>query len=160
MAPTPDASDLLLRLRELLATANDGALAAALEELPAHQLLDLWFELSPEEGDRVLRRLSPERAAQVVANLSEEDQPDAIQALSPPVLAEMLAELSPDDLADTLQALEASDPAHASEVRALLEPATLAVADALGRYDEEVAGGLMTPDFVSVRASMSVAQVF
>jgi magnesium transporter len=159
MAPTREASEILLRLRRLLAGPDDTALSAALEELPAHQLHDLWFELSSEEGERALRHLSPERAAQVVSNLSEEDQPELIQSLSAPALAEVLEELSPDDLADTLQALEASNPAHASEVRSLLEPATLAIADALVRYDEEVAGGLMTPDFVSVRASMSVEQV-
>ncbi|MEX1256547.1 MAG: magnesium transporter [Gemmatimonadota bacterium] len=159
MAPAREASEILLRLRRLLAGPDEAALSAALEELPAHQLHDLWFELSSEEGERALRHLSPERAAQVVSNLSEEDQPELIQSLSAPALAEVLEELSPDDLADTLQALEASNPAHASEVRSLLEPATLAVADALVRYDEEVAGGLMTPDFVSVQASMSVEQV-
>jgi magnesium transporter len=159
MTPNPEAAELLGRLRALLAAPDDTPLQGALEELAAHHLLDLWFELAPEERERVLRQLSPERAAQIVANLSEGEQPGLIQSLAPPVLAELLEELSPDDLADTLQALHASDPAHASEVRSLLEPETLAVADALGRYDEEVAGGLMTTDFVSVRASMTVEQV-
>jgi magnesium transporter len=74
-------------------------------------------------------------------------------------VAEVLEELSPDDLADTLQALEAYDPEQTREVRELLDPETLAVADALTGYDEEEAGGLMTPEFISVRATMTAEQV-
>lgn len=160
MAPTPETSDLPGRFRTLHESGDWEGLARTLEELPPHQLLDLWFELIPEERENALRLLSPEKAAQVVANLSEEEQPELIHSLAPPVLAEVLEELSPDDLVDTLQALEANDPEHAHEVRALLEPETRAVADALVGYDEEEAGGLMTPDFVSVRASMTADQVF
>ncbi|MEX0856195.1 MAG: magnesium transporter [Gemmatimonadota bacterium] len=159
MALSPETPEILDRFRTLIAQGEGEVLAHTLEELPPHQLLDLWFDLSPEEREQVLRHLTPEKAAQVVSNISEEEQPELIQSLSPPMLAGLLEELSPDDLVDTLQALEANDPAHAHEVRALLEPETLAVADALTGYDEEEAGGLMTPDFVSVRASMTAEQV-
>jgi len=139
--------------------ADPEVLAPMLEELRPHQLLDLWYELEPDEQQLAVRQLSPEMTAQVISNLSEEEQPRFIQALPALRLAEVLEELSPDDLADTLQAIAAHDPEQANEVRLLLGPETLAVADTLTGYDEEAAGGLMTPDFVTIRASMTAARV-
>jgi len=159
MAPTSDNPELLARLQAALVEADPEVLAPMLEELRPHQLLDLWYELEPVEQELAVRHLSPEKTAQVVSNLSEEEQPRFIQGLPALRLAEVLEELSPDDLADTLQAIEAHDPEQADEVRLLLEPETLAVADTLTGYDEDAAGGLMTPDFVTIRVSMTAARV-
>jgi len=159
MAPTFDNPELLARLQVALSEADPEVLAPMLEELRPHQLLDLWYELEPDEQQLAVRHLSPEKTAQVVSNLSEEEQPGFIQGLPALRLAEVLEELSPDDLADTLQAIEAHDPDQADEVRLLLEPETLAVADTLTGYDEDAAGGLMTPDFVTIRVSMTAARV-
>ncbi len=156
---TSDYPELLERLRTLLEREQTSELVAFLTELRSHQVIDLWFELSPTERSTVSAYLSPEMTAGVVSNLPEDEQPAFIQTLPAPRLAEVLEELSPDDLADTLQAIEAHDPDQAEEVRSLLEPETLAVADTLTGYDEEAAGGLMTPDFVSIRASMSAGSV-
>jgi len=159
MALISENPELLRHLRELLVTREREKLAPLIRELRPHQLMDLWFELESEERSEFTSYLSPEMTAQVVANLPEEEQPAFLQTLAPLRVAEVLEELSPDDLADTLQAIEAHDQDQAEEVRLLLEPDTLAVAETLTGYDEEVAGGLMTPDFVSVRASMTAAQV-
>jgi Mg/Co/Ni transporter MgtE len=105
MHPNLETAEILTRLRALLSEPGEEALFGALDELPAHQLLDLWFDLAPEEQERTLRHLSPERAAQMLANLSEEEQPGLIQSLSAPLLAEVLEALNPDDLADALQAM-------------------------------------------------------
>jgi len=159
MASTADTNRLLEQLRDPLIAGDPAALASLLSGLRDHQILDVWFELETEERDRVLSALSSEMAAELLAGLSVEEQPEAVQSLSLPQLAGVLEELSPDDLADTLQALTAYDPEQAEEVKSLLEPETLAIADALTGYDEEEAGGLMTPDFVSIRASMTTEQV-
>lgn len=159
MALTSDNPELLARLQAALSEADPEVLAPMLEELRPHQLLDLWYELEPDEQQLAVRHLSPEKTARVVSNLSEEDQPGFIQGLPALRLAKVLEELSPDDLADTLQAIEAHDPEQADEVRLLLEPETLAVAETLTGYDEEAAGGLMTPDFVTIRVSMTAARV-
>jgi len=150
---------LLPKLQEALEARDAARLEALLEDVRPQTLLDLWYELEGEARERVLGALSPEAAAELLANLSAEEQPEVLQSLTLPQVAEVLEELSPDDLADTLQALEAYDPGQTREVRELLDPETLAVADALTGYDEEEAGGLMTPEFVSVQATMTGAQV-
>ncbi len=159
MTSSFDTTALLTELRAALAADDPTRLSSQLEDLRAQQLLDVWSELQPEERDRAFRLVRPDKAAEVISNLSEEEQPVLLGSLPPSQLAEVLEELSPDDLADTLQALEARDPAQVEEVKSLLGPQTLAVADALAGYDEEEAGGLMTPEFISVRASMTARQV-
>ncbi|MEX2527339.1 MAG: magnesium transporter [Gemmatimonadota bacterium] len=146
-------------LNQALASGNPADLTVFLKEVRTPQLLDLWYDLSQEEQDAILAALHPEEAADLLSNFSQEEQPEVLQALTLPQVAEVLEELSPDDLADTLQALVAHDPQQAQEVKALLDPETLAVADSLTGYDEEEAGGLMTPDFISVRQSMTAEQV-
>jgi len=159
MEPTIDIQELLLGLRAALLARDQAGLEALLDEARPQQLADLWPEFTGEEADRILQLLAPEKAAEVVVNSPSEEQPELLQSIPLRQLAEVLEEFSPDDLADTLQLLEANDPEHASEVRALLEPETLAIADSLVRYDEEEAGGLMTPDFITIRATMTADQV-
>jgi magnesium transporter len=127
-----------------------------LAELRPQALVEHWDELSEEDRARLVGELPPEFAAELLANLAEEEQSDILEVLDPPDARAVLEELDPDDLADALQALEEADPEHAEAVKALLGPEVLAVAEALASYEEEAAGGLMTPEFVSLRASMTV----
>ncbi|MFU8815799.1 MAG: magnesium transporter [Pseudomonadales bacterium] len=155
--PTPHALDSGLRAR--LEHLNAAELGAELADLRPQTLVEFWYQLSSDEHERVLMALPRESAAELISMLSEEQQAEAVHALSMPEAAAVLEELSPDDLADTLQAVEAHHPGDADELKAHLDPETLAIVDALSEYDEDQAGGLMTPEFISVRASMTVAQV-
>jgi magnesium transporter len=159
MTPTPEIPDLLVELRAALLAEDPSALARLIEEMRPQEVVEIWFDLVPAERERILAAYSPEQAAELVSNFEEEERPGVIEGLTAPQAAEILEELSPDDLVDTLQALEAHDPEQADEVFSHLEPATQAMAEALDEFHEEDAGGLMTPDLISIRASMTVEQV-
>ncbi|TVP53678.1 MAG: magnesium transporter [Gemmatimonadales bacterium] len=146
-------------LRTRLSTLSRDELPAALAELRPQVLLEFWYDLDEGEQERVLSAASPETAAELLSMLSDEEQSELLQTLTLPRAAEVLEELDPDDLADTLQALDAHHPEGSGELKTFLDPETLAVVDALTGYDEEEAGGLMTPEFISVRATMTVQQV-
>jgi magnesium transporter len=146
----------LATLEALLASGDETALAAFVAELRPQELQDMWPELDPEDWVRVVAMLPTEKAAELVSNLTEEEQSGLLEVLTPPDARAVLEELDPDDLADALQALEDHDPEHAEAVKALLGPEVRAVAEALASYEEEEAGGLMTPEFVSLSAGMTV----
>jgi magnesium transporter len=146
-------------LRERLQQSSPEDFAAALADVRSQTLTEFWDELSPEQQERVLTTLPRESAAELISNLPEEEQARALQALTPTEAAAVLEELSPDDLADTMQALEAHFPEESEALKTHLDPQTRAIVDALTGYDEDAAGGLMTPEFISVRASMTVDQV-
>jgi magnesium transporter len=142
-------------LKEIL-TSPDPERRAALADLRPQELLELWDDLGPEHRAALVAALPTENAAELVSNLPEEEQSELLELLRPRDARAVLEELDPDDLADALQALEESDPEHAEAVKSLLGPEVRAVAEALASYEEEAAGGLMTPEFVSLAASMTV----
>jgi magnesium transporter len=142
-------------LKEIL-TSPDPERRAVLAELRPQELLELWDDLGPEHRAALVAALPKENAAELVSNLPEEEQSELLELLRPREARAVLEELDPDDLADALQALEESDPEHAEAVKSLLGPEVRAVAEALASYEEEAAGGLMTPEFVSLAAAMTV----
>jgi magnesium transporter len=146
----------LAMLEALLAGGDEVALVDFVTDLRPQELQDVWHELDPGDWARVVGALPPEKAAELVSNLTEEEQSDLLESLEPPEASAVLEELDPDDLADALQALEEHDPDHAEAVKSLLGPDVRAVAEALATYEEEAAGGLMTPEFVSLAAGMTV----
>ncbi len=160
MESTTGIQNLLSAVQTALGEEGTPALEGLLHELRPQQVLEVWYELeTDEEREQVLAALDPDDAAELLSKLSLKEQPELLEALPPPQVTRVLEELHPDDLADTLQAMEEWDPDRTEEVRALLDPEILAVAESLSEYDEEEAGGIMTPDFVSVRATMTARQV-
>jgi magnesium transporter len=159
MTLSADSQEILPALQGALDAPDPTVLKAFLEDQRPQSLVEIWGELEEADRERILAVLDSEPAAELLANLSPEDQPEAMESLPLDRVAALLEELSPDDLADALQALAARDPARADALRSLLTPETRAVADTLTGYDEEEAGGLMTPDFLAIRASMTGAQV-
>ena len=135
------------------------ALRRLLEEAHPQDLLLLWDDLEGEHRYVLLTLLPKEKAAEVFANLPLEAQAEYLKTLPPWRVQELLEELSLDDLADALQAVEEEDPALAKRLKEALDPKTRAEVEELTRYEEDEAGGLMTPEYVAVRASMTVDEV-
>ncbi len=159
MTPPLTPEELRDDLAERLASLSLEELGIELSEVRTQPLLEVWYELDAAAQERVLAALDTDAAAELLVRLTDEEQSEALETLTPRRAAELLEELSPDDLADTLQAIEEYNPDDLAELKTLLDPQTLAVVDSLTGYDEEEAGGLMTPEFISVRSMMTVAQV-
>jgi magnesium transporter len=154
----PGLREFRVRLHRILDAHDDAALVALVDEVRPQFVLEYWDELEAEERQRLLAAMPPETAAEVVASLPE-GLSELLLAMHPTRARDVLDELDLDDLADALQAVEAEQPEQAAAVRALLAPETRVQVDALAEFEEDEAGGLMTPEFISVRASMSVEQV-
>jgi magnesium transporter len=153
-----DIDEQLEELRNLWAGGDLEASARWADEVHPQQILEYWDELEPPEQQQLLSLLPGEKAADVVRQLSETQQGKALNTLTVHEARDLLEQLDPDDLVDTLQALHEHDPEHAASVASMLEPETRTVAEALARYEEDDAGGIMTPDFISLRGSMTVEQ--
>ena len=150
---------LAVSLQEALQEGDTRALQEVLEEVHPQDLLALWDELEGEHRYVVLTLLPKAKAAEVLSRLSPEEQAEYLKTLPPWRLREILEELSLDDLADALQAVRKEDPAYFQRLKDLLDPRTRAEVEALARYEEDEAGGLMTPEYVAVREGMTVEEV-
>lgn len=154
-----DRSQEIEELRSALEEANTDDLYSMLEDVRPQEIVEIWEELEAERQSAILHELPTEKAAELLSNLPEDEQPMALDGLPAERAHQILEALDPDDLADALQALEEHSPERAKTLKGLLAPETRATAEELARYEEDEAGGLMTPEFVSVRASMSASQV-
>ena len=149
-------------LSPLLQALEEGdtlKLKSLLEEVHPQDLLALWDELKGEHRYVLLTLLPKDKAAEVFSNLPPETQAEYLKTLPPWRTRELLEELSLDDLADALQAVEEEDPELYRKLVEALDPKTRAEVEELTQYEEDEAGGLMTPEYVAVREGMTVEEV-
>ncbi len=154
-----------MRLANLLgpdlkvAIQNDpSALRDALEEFHAEDIAEIVEDLALEDRLALLRALPDEFAAEVLERLPTELQTEVLEKLSTPEAAELLSEMSADDRADVVQEL---DEARASELIAHLEehePEVAVEVRELSAYPDDVAGGLMTTDYLALTPETKIWQ--
>lgn len=144
-----EAAGLISSLRrndaaDVVAALHPADSADVLEELPAEDRADLVVDLDPELG------------ADVLIELDEDERADVARRLNAVSLSGLLDEMAPDDAADVLGDLDTPqieatlaemDQEQSAEVRELLQ------------HDEESAGGLMSSQVLTFRASLTAQEV-
>jgi magnesium transporter len=118
--------------------------ARALETAPVPEIVALLEGQPPRRTAAVLRRLTPDRAARLVASFGDETTRRVLNALDPNRAANLLARLDPEERQASLAAIDES---LARELQELAE------------YPRETAGGLMDPRITTFRPDASVADV-
>jgi magnesium transporter len=110
----------------------------------------------PDEMEAVVFRVLPKRtAAQVFDYLEVDDQMRLLHALGTKDVAGILDEMSPDDRTALLEELPSW---IQQQLLALLDEDERNVARTLLGYPKGSVGRLMTPDYVSLRGGMTVAE--
>lgn len=122
------------------------------DPLNAEGLRDLWPILVDEERAEGFALLVEDDADSFFSSLPPADQSAILQHLPHARASMWMRFLAPDDAADVLQAI---DPEHRARLRAMLDEGTRREVDALLAYEEDAAGGLMSPRFVRVRPEIS-----
>ena len=151
--------DTLTRIKEALELGDLELLEGLLQETPALELIEHWDELSGEHQFVLLTLLPPPKAAEVLSQLDPEDQLEFLDTLPRFQVRGILEHLDPDDLADLLQAAREERPALFEELLSELDDETRAEVERLLAYEEDEAGGLMTPEYVAVKGNMTVEEV-
>ncbi|HUX32586.1 MAG TPA: magnesium transporter [Gemmatimonadaceae bacterium] len=140
---------------DILALLDDSptAVAADTEELHAADLADVAELLPRDKVPALLAALPPQRAADVLEYLDEELRTEVLEAMSARQAAALVSEMTPDDRADTLEEIEEE---RAEEILAAISVEARRETEKLLAYEPDTAGGLMTTEFVSVPAAMTV----
>lgn len=131
-------------------------------------LLKLVDKTHPADTAWVFRHLNEEERSQIfgiIAKtesvgefLSELDDAilvEIVQELSPQYLAEIITKMASDDAADVLEALPEE---LANDIRRHMEKKDREEVDELLQYHPESAGGLMSPDFMSLEQNLTVGE--
>jgi len=119
----------------------------------ADELHEAWRLLSPEERVESFGFLSPEEAQDFFLDVRPADQLLIIRQSPPAIRRSWIRLLAPDDAADLLQEAR---PEERAELMALLDPPTRREVGTLLAYEEDDAGGLMSPRYARLRPDMTV----
>ncbi len=127
-----------------------------LRRLHPAQIADLVEAASHDEGEEIISAVhgDPELEADVFEELNTEHQVEFLRDKSDAEAAAVLAEMGPDDAADLVTEL---DQPRRAPILSLLPPSQQAKVRALLSYGQSSAGGLMSPDFVSVTSDATVS---
>jgi CBS domain-containing protein len=128
-----------------------------LARLHPAQIADLVEAASHPQGEEIIHavgRDDRELEADVFEELDEQHQREFIDERTDADVADVLARMAPDDAADLLGELD--DDRRESVLRRMPVPQRTKVRELLG-YDPAEAGGLMSPEFISLYRQASVA---
>lgn len=116
---------------------------------------DVMDDMSADEVFRVLSQGTPLQQAEILAYFSLPFQEEIAKKFDVEKLAPLIEEMPPDDRADLLERFDKSlvenllplmSPAHRSDIRQLLS------------YDEGTAGSIMTTEYASLPANVTVEE--
>jgi CBS domain-containing protein len=115
-------------------------------------IADIVEQLDPQQRTEIIEALDVETAADTIEEMEDKEAAEVIEQLEDERAADILEEMEPDDAADVLGDLPE---VRSEELLGHMEPEEAADVKELLAYAEETAGGLMTTEFVSVRADMT-----
>lgn len=128
-----------------------------LARLHPAQIADLVEAASHDEGEEIIQAVGQDREleADVFEELDERHRLEFLEQRSDEEVAELVSRMAPDDAADLVAELEQE---RREAVLGELPPLQRRKVRALLGYDPAEAGGLMSPDFVSVYRQASVTE--
>jgi CBS domain-containing protein len=128
-----------------------------LANLHPAEIADLVEAASHEEGEEIIEAVAQDREleADVFEELDEHHQLEFIRERPDAQVAAVIGRMATDDAADLIVEI---DQDRRGRILALLAPAQRRQIEALLGYNPSSAGGLMSPDFISLRKDDSVAK--
>lgn len=131
------------------------------------RLLEAFADLKPADLAEAIRDLPPKRRSEVVDALDDDTLADVLEELPDDDRVAILTHLSADRAADVLEVMQPDDatdllnelPEDAvEELLRLMEPDEAAPIRRLMTYDQDTAGGMMTPEPVILGPEASIAE--
>lgn len=150
-----DTKQLLKRIEALLESADDQPLVRELEADRPEDIAEIFELLSDQDRSRIVFALPPRTSAEVISLLDEAERGEVVEELDNEKLTELVAELPPDDAADVIGELPKE---RGGEVLEHVPEEQAAKIEELLEYDEESAGGIMTPDLIALTGDTTVGE--
>ena len=144
-------------LMELMEKRSFSALKTGLSEMHAGDIAEILEELSPEGILQCFRLLPKELAAEVFVEMNSDDQEKLISSFTDAELHAVVTELYVDDTVDIIEEMPAS---VVRRILAAADPAQRRSVNEILRYPKDSAGSIMTTEYVSLLADMTVEEAF
>jgi magnesium transporter len=141
---------------DLLLEEDPDTLRGHLSDVHPEDIADLIRNVSLERAAELIARLPAEYAAQVFERLEEDRQEGVAEKMGLEPLAQLTLEMSADNRVDFLSMVPA---AMGRSLRRRIEeedPEVLEDVEELTQWPETSAGGLMTTDYISISARLTI----
>jgi len=125
------------------------------DELHPADIAEIINHAPPAVQNKLFDLIDGEIKPDVLAELDDQTGAEILEELTDKEISDIVEEMAPDDAADVLAEL---DHQQREEILGLMEDEDSEEVRELLQYDEDTAGGIMTPDFVAVRANMTGAE--
>lgn len=149
------ANELRERLMVALHSPDRGELQRLTALLQPADLATLAADMDVADRIRLLAALDDDMAARVLEELETDDQGEILTRLPQARAAAILSEMSSDEIADLVGDLPEN---RGQEILGLLHPDDAREIQELLVYPERSAGGMMTPEFVSLSCGMTAQE--
>lgn len=126
-----------------------------LEKLHPADIANLIENLSLQESSKLVESIDKETAAEVLGEVEPEYKETLLERMNPKDLAKILEEMPTDEAADVIQELSEE---KRLEVLRRLGVETAKTLSQLTEYGDDIAGGLMTTEYMVVPQEYTVAQ--
>ena len=142
-------------LMQLLEDRRENEIISLVKGLDPADIVDLLENIEPEELKIFFSIIDPVIAADILVDMDWSDIDDFIDLIADDKLAVIISNMASDDQADFYSYL---DEERQKEILKLLpETDRIALRQLLG-YDEESAGGIMTPEFCAIKTNETVQE--
>ena len=149
------AAELLDEVRTLLARREREGVAGLSERVGPAEWAAVVPLLSPSEVSALIQWLPDAQVPQLLAELDPHEAAAILRALTVHEAADFLEAMNPDDATDVIDAMP---DAEAEDVLVHMEPEEARDIRELLSFDEDSAGGIMTPAFVAISPGLKVDQ--
>lgn len=144
------------RIREIIDDENVQKLQEALNDYHSADLADILSELKSEERLLCFKNIDEEKAADMVEYLSPQLQVELLGDIDEELASRIISKLPHDSAADVLGDME--DDESQTYLDKLPDKFSAEVRELL-TYNEDTAGGIMTPMVMTVNVDMTVEEV-
>lgn len=131
----------LTMARDQMADMHPADLAHIISQIPSRNIPTVLNSLDMETAGEAIHELEPELRSRVISQLDSEQASDILEEMAPDEAADVLGDL-PDEKAQELLGL--MDEEEAEDIQELMV------------HEEDIAGGLMNSDFLSITKDMTV----
>lgn len=143
----------LKQIKDYLMNKDTADLAKLIEYSHPADLAEILNHLGREEKAALLDLLKPEEAAQVLPEVDSSLKGELLESLEDTRLSRILEAMPSDNAADILGDLPEE---RERQILKLMKKEEAEDVHRLLRYDEDTAGGIMTPDFFALPGEMKV----